>query len=316
MVPDPNTQESTWLTGADGTIDLREKVIAISMPCVECEYDLRGAPAAGQCAECGASIAEALAHAIDPVAHRLPSLANPRAVGDGLVAAAGAMTAGTVLPLLGLLANLLWSSPSNDAIAPLRLGTLTATVLVCTLGTFACWAMRPREGGPLQREARRAVRLLAAGMLVLTAGLSLLLWDLEGLSMVLSAVECIGLGLLLSLVGLRRVLIEAGRRSRHFRTATLGRQHIAPVVLAILLSMGLFYGFWLLGFGPADQGMDTALTTLALLWLVATGMLALGLLYLLFNVWWIRVALHRPPPRLLELVADRPSATSAAQAGA
>lgn len=314
MVPDPNTQASTWLTGADGTIDLREKVIAISLSCSQCGYDLRGAPAAGQCAECGASIADALSHAIDPVAHRLPSLADPRAVGDGLVAAVGAMTAGTILPLLGLLVNLAWASPSNDPMAPLRLGTLTAVVLVCTLGVFACWAMRPREGGPLQREARRAVRVLSVGLLVLAAGLLLLLWDLEGLSMVLSAVECIGLGLLLSLVGLRRVLIEAGRRSRHFRTATLGRQRIAPVLLAIVLSMGLFYGFWLLGFGEADLSMDTALT-LGLLWLVVTGMLALGLLYLLANAWWIRGALHRPPPRLSELVEDRPSATSAAQGG-
>lgn len=314
MVPDPNTQESTWLTGADGTIDLREKVIAISMPCVECEYDLRGAPAAGQCAECGASIAEALAHAIDPVAHRLPSLADPRAVGDGLVAAVGAMTASVVLPFVGFLISPLielgWQSvPTNPTVSPLvKLAVLGAAALVLSLGCVACWALRPRKGGPLQHDARRAVAFLGVALAVLTAGQVLLCAALSDMDLLIAGVECILAGLLLSMLALRRVLVEAGRRSRLFRTATLSKQRIGPVLTANVVSMVLFAGFWM----TRESDLADAGFVLGVLWLVITGMLIVGLLYLLVNAWWIRAALHRPPPRLSELVEDRPSATSAA----
>jgi hypothetical protein len=169
-------------------------------------------------------------------------------------------------------------------------------VLAC--GGMACWCLRPRHGGPLQLAARRAVLLLGLGTIVL--GGSLVLVSLSEVSWVteIAAAEGIGVGLVLGLIGMRRVLVEAGQRCRLFRTSTIDRQRIAPLVLASLLAM-LLLGAWVLAI---SMRADTAVLILASLWAAVSALLALGLGYLFVNAWWIRKDLRSPPPKLSALL--------------
>ncbi len=116
---------------------------------------------------------------------------------------------------------------------------------------------------------------------------------------ILVGVEGVGLGIVLALMGMRGVLVEAGNRSRLFRTAQQGRQRIKPMHAANGLAMVVFAGYMAASGGGTEE--DLALM-IWLLWLIVCGMVAIGQLYLLVNAWWIRKDLLVPTPRLRELV--------------
>jgi len=300
MAPDPNIHIATQLEGIDGPVELAGRAICVSMPCPMCGYDLRGAPATGHCAECGCDIQGVLASAIDPQTHRLPPLADPRAVGDGLVLITGGLAAGVVLPIVGMLCAGAAAQSGRDAVsvAVVQHSVTVAAVVVLALGAMGCWLLRPRERGSLQRAARRAVILVGLGMLALGVGLQAMV--MQDPEVALSGLAASGVGLLLGLGGVRQVLVEAGRRCRLFRTATFRRQRIPTLMLAAVLAAVFLIGARVARLFDAE----TIDLTLGALGLTLTSMLAVGLTYLVANALWIRRDLRQPPPRLVDLLSE------------
>ena len=98
--------------------------------------------------------------------------------------------------------------------------------------------------------------------------------------------------------GLRGIIQALGRRSRQFRTARGSRQYVRDLIAALVaVAIGemLRQGADLAGWhGVAVVGS-------VIVW-VAGALLILGQCYLVWNTWWIRRALLRPPPTLTELV--------------
>jgi hypothetical protein len=295
-----NNPTATHLESIDGPVELTGRAIGVSMPCPMCGYDLRGAPATGQCAECGCGIQQVLASAIDPASHRLPPLADPRAVGDGLVLITAGLTAGVVVPIVGMLC-------AGAAAQGRRIGVSSAVVehfvslaavVVAVLGLGGCWFMRPRDNGSLQKTALRAVVLVVVGTLVMAIGLKAMLrTDVLFGSLGLGSA---GVGLLLGLGGVRLVLVEAGRRCRLFRTATFRRQRIPTLMLAAGLATVFLVGARL----ARHFGEETMDLTLGALGLTVACILAVGLTYLVANAVWIRRDLCQPPPRLASLLGE------------
>ena len=300
MASDPNNARPTRLDSIDGPVELKGRAIGVSLPCPTCGYDLRGGPAVGACSECGTDIRQVLAQAIDPTAHRLPVLADPLAVGNGLCLGAASLAIGIVLPLVGAVFTIFepLSLTKVQAKSISEQLVLVAAVGALILGGWACWCLRPHHGGPLQQAARRAILLLGMGTLVLGGGLIMMLVSRDAWIAEIAAVEAMGVGLVLGLIGMRRVLVEAGQRCRLFRTSTIDRQRIAPLVLVSVMAMVLL-GVWVVAIA---LHADTAALVLAALWAVVATMLALGLAYLLLNAWWIRRDLRSPPPKLLDLL--------------
>ncbi|MCH2135125.1 MAG: hypothetical protein MK101_00925 [Phycisphaerales bacterium] len=298
MVLDPKHTRQIRIDAVGGPVDLSGRTIGVSMPCPGCRYDLRGVPATSHCPECGLDITQVLASAVDPTVHRLPPLASPRAVGDGIVLTSLALASGVVLPVVGVLwAGAATVSGQMGVSTPVMESLTTlAAVLVATTGLAGCWSLKPRGAGPLQQVARRAVVLCATGCLLMVGGLVSVL--IEGSWFMIGGLLAAGGGLMTSLAGLRAVLLEAGRRCRAFRTATFQRQRITPLLLATALaSLAL----------PASRvadmaGQQTIVLTLGAIGLIAASMLAVGLIYLVNNAIWIRRALRQPPPRLTELL--------------
>lgn len=298
MVLDPNTSRGGRLEGIDGPVDLGGRVIAVSMPCPACGYDLRGAPATGQCAECGHAVTQTLASAIDPTAHRLPRLADPRAVGDGLALVTLSLAGGIVLPVVGVLwAGAASLSGRRGVSMPVIESMITvAFVFVLVGGAAGCICLKPRQGGPLQSAARRAVLMTGSGCLLLAGGLVALITAHEWI--MFAGMLAAGIGLMIALAGVRRVLVEAGRRCRLFRTATFRRQRIPTLMLAAALATTSMAGARLARLG----GLEAMDLTLGALGLIMSSMLAVGLIYLVTNALWIRKDLRQPPPRLADLL--------------
>jgi len=302
MPPDPNMQPSIRLMGIDGPVELSGRTIGVSLPCPVCGYDLRGAPATGQCAECGCQVCDVLASAIDPPAHRMPPLADPRAVGDGLVLISLGLAAGVILPMIGMLCAGAFSQSSRPLLGSslVQYTMSIAAIAVLALGLLGCWRLRPRHKGPLQRAARKAIAMVGLGMLLLGAGLLALV--LQDAMVALSGTVAAGGGVLLSLGGVRGVLVEAGRRCRLFRTATFKRQRIPTLMLAGALAVSCLSG------ARVARLVDVTAADL-MLWLNVLGLtmtltLAVGLMYLVTNAMWIRRDLRQPPPRLAELLGE------------
>ncbi len=288
--------------GSDGPVELSGRAIGVSMPCPTCGYDLRGASAIGQCAECGHQVRDVLASAIDPQAHRLPPLADPRAVGDGLVFISLGLAVCVALPLIGMLC--VWIATQTDRLLLdsrlVDLAMFIGAVAVLALGLLGCWQLRPRHKGPLQRAARKAIRLAGLGTLLMGAGL-LAMPMLDGMVGLVGTLAAWA-GMLLSLGGVRGVLVEAGRRCRLFRTATLQRQRIPTLMLTATLAGACLTGVRVARMvDPAAVG---SIMWLSVLGLTMTLMLAMGLVYFVINAMWIRRDLRQPPPRLAELLRE------------
>jgi hypothetical protein len=290
----------------DERADKREsgrETLARSLACTRCRYDLRGLPLDGHCPECGATVWESVEGAIDPTARRLPTLTNPRKVGDALVLFVACLLLGTLLvlarPVLGAVGAF---APSGVAPPPRTLAWLM--LLASGVAALSLIPVRmlapPADAGP-RGAASRTVRRLVLGVVTLFA--ATLAWAFVGDAAIPSAIVrlAVVLTLIMVMAALRSVLLFVGERSREFRTASARRQRV-PELIAALVGAALGDVARVAGDLLALRGLSTLGTLMVWICLL---MFVIGLCYLLVNTGWIRRSLRRPPPTVGELVGER-----------
>jgi len=288
-------------------------VVAGSLRCRQCGYELRGLRADSQCPECGLSIWASVQHATDPEGGRLPRLRNPKRVGNALFWLVVAWTAAAALwvirPGLDWLEQL--GSTATDRLAdwaPPYPRLIAALLVLSTV--WSVLRLAPPRGAMESGVVRRDIRYLLLGIVFCT--LVMLELALAG-PLHAQLPEAWGPGFeqalrltgvvfaLVAFVGLQGVLRVIGQRSREYRTAREGRQSVQGM-LAVLVFLGLagLLRFIPDGVWPGREGFWPNLG--AVLVAIAYLMLVIGMAYLLVNAWWIRRALRRRPPTLDELL--------------
>lgn len=300
--------------------ELDRRELARSLYCRQCGYNLRGLRLAGQCPECGLEVWQTVLSAVDPAASRLPRLHDPRGVGDAIVWLMTCLLLATLLMLARPVALRV-----DDILAlsgPAALSLLTPTWLmviagfVTLLGLWSVWKLAPARREDSLVAVRGGLRLLTIGLLAmgaLAAVAGLLIPaarsapDSERLLMqAVGHVLTVG-GLIVTMLGLRRVLRVIGERSREYRTARAGRQRARDMIAA---AIGLGVGELLRLLGLALELMVLRTFGTVVMW-ISTLMLVIGLIYLLVNAIWICRSLRRPPPTLQELLEAEAQAEDA-----
>lgn len=279
--------------------------VATPVYCRRCGYNLFGLPVDGACPECGLPTWETILHTVDPAASGLPTLRDPRIVGDALVWLIGCFAAASAL--LGLRPLALWVDAMDPTgvrdvtrWAPVEIWFAAAAIALASL-----WGVRRLmpAGGSEDSATRGDLRLLAGGTLawaVLVAAATLLAIGGSGPT----AIGAIRLGVagaaVVALLGLRGVLRTIGLRSREYRTARGGRQGIRAMIAAIAgVALGQLLQL------PAAAGHVGALATIGVVTsTIGMLMVVIGLLYLVVNAWWIRRSLRCPPPRLDQVIGE------------
>ncbi len=287
-------------------------IVATSLKCRQCGYELRGLNASGLCPECGLSIWASVQHATDPEGTRLPQLRNPKAVGGAML----------WLVAASLCASILWVARPTaswlDRVFHNQIGSLSGWVppqprllasLLVLSALGAVWRLSPPRNVNESGIVRRDLRLLFVGlvfsglaMLELTFASTLQLrlpqsWS-DGFEL------AIGLSLIffliIALVGLQGVLRLIGQRSRQYRTARDGRQNVHGLIAVLgFVGLGLVLEQIPRGVWPSE-GFWSSLSMVMVA--ISYLMLVVGLGYLLMNMLWIRSALRKQPPTLDELL--------------
>ena len=272
--------------------------------CRRCGYNLYGLRADGQCPECGLATWESVLHTVDPAASRLPKLRDPARVGSALLSLTVFLLIGAAVlatrPLAGWVEQLDQTGRwSLSARVPVEFTFLAAAAAVG--GMWSLRGLAPPQGvgeqGAVWRDIWLLAGALAIGVVVVTVA-----GGLERAGPWMRAAEASRLALALpaviGLLGLRGILGVIGLRSREYRTARGGRQGITAMVAATIgvAASGLIRHLGL------SQSWGGLATLGAVIGLISTLMLVIGLTYLVVNAWWIRRALRRPPPELSEIL--------------
>ena len=311
------------LIGSDGPELLEGRGIRLPLPCKHCGYDLQGLAATGVCPECGTPAPRSLEAAIDPTTHRLPPLMAPASVGNAVLALGVVILLASTGLVMFQIMNLDWTMSLLPGLvwlaAPLGIMFSIASGL---LGFWPIMKLWPTPGTVDPRDGRRGLGVLSLGLIIWILGCALVWWFSAGASdswILLMLIPL--LGGLLSLEGLRKILIQVGARSRLFRTDRIRRQRIRDLMFGIgFVMVGIVViwlggnatsggpsAWWMLGRFNIGGAQQSGLAFLGLaMTVVAIVLLLIGLLYLCMNMAWIRRSLIAPPPRLREYL-DPPS---------
>ena len=105
--------------------DLKKMVIAQSLPCARCGYDLRGLQADGDCPECGEPLRLTIIETVDPASRRLTPIQNPKTIGIAITGIVASFTISFILAIIALLID----APSSLPI-PHFLRTFPVTAVI------------------------------------------------------------------------------------------------------------------------------------------------------------------------------------------
>lgn len=286
----------------------------------------------GDCPECGLVVRESIASIIDPAVHHMPGVNRPRLVANGLRVF---MLLMTLSFLAGVLASMLtqafiewfgydttmpgaWSGGVRDVVYfGTLLGEISPYLAIASL--FGLLAMGPLAVSGQPGKSKRILLQLEIGVLCWIVAMFFLdtlgpgqglgplsrgatgigepgTWFIQDVLLALSPL----VGGWVTLLGIRSLYGEIGRRSRRFRTATTKRQKVLDILWATL--------FWATGilvqFIGAGAGLSTLVTFGSVLRLIAGFLVLIGIIYLLVNTFWIARSLDLPPPRLRELLGE------------
>ena len=273
------------------------------------------------CPECGRSTSQSLASAIDPTMHKLPPLLSPHRVGNALL----------ILGILTLLAAFSvafreivmtpWIGLSSSSFAGILVFVTTALAVLCgVIGWIPVFQLWPSPADAGNHTGRRGITTLAIGLTIWIVG-CLLSGRFNPDAMLgpslLDLLFLLGAGIYL--FGLKQIVVQVGARSRVFRTDRIRRQRIWDLLIGILF---IALGVVLVRIGenipPPSGGSTIPFTStftlngqsvaglgflgMAIAW-VAILLVLVGLIYLCFNLAWVRSALQCPPPRLREYLS-------------
>jgi len=288
--------------------------VSESLNCRTCGYDLRGLRADGKCPECGLHIWATVLSTVDPAASRLPSLRNPKAVGNALLVLSVCVLAGALLTVAPAVQSVVgaWELAPAKQIArwiPAFHWTLAIGLGVC--GLWAVWTLAPPSGSEPQGAVWKDLWRIGAGLVGWLAFGSL--WQhLAETSGRLSAAQHLVLHAAVAgfavygLFGLRGVLDIIGRRSREYWRSQTSRQSLDLISVAITLGAAATAAVtvrrWFIPYAPQN---DVVITLSGVVLWMSTLMVMIGLVYLVLNAGWIRRSLHRPPPPLDEVLMPK-----------
>ncbi|MBC8421649.1 hypothetical protein H8D99_00780 [bacterium] len=283
--------------------DLSNMIVALTLQCAHCGYDLRGLSADGDCPECGEPIRLTIIETIDPASRRLTPILNPRIVGNSISGVVTAFFFSILLAVTALLIN----SPAALPV-PFELRTFPTSSFVW--GAVGTGLLALLSLCPMMRMCQRKELVgCRAGILLTLSGL--VIWCLsllsENIFSNLSKSEYSTFAMLINYVfpvisvglvftGFRKLIPRLGQRSRAFRQAQGSRQRMNDLLVTLVV---FIVGQTLL----AISSVDTNLAFLGLvLVVVSASFILIGLAYVMRNTFWIRNALVMPPPALDELL--------------
>ena len=287
--------------------DLMELVIALTMPCARCGYDLRGLQADGDCPECGEPIRLTIIETIDPASRRLAPMHQPRIIGNAVT---GVVASFTISFVLAIIALLIYAPETLPVPLFLRVFPISAVVWASAGFGFLSFLFLI----PMMKMCQRQELVGCKGGILLT-GFGVLVWstsllfivlfffrsflELESYSMLFDTfIPVISAGLVFS--GFRKLIPRLGLRSRAFRQAQGSRQRMNDLLAALVV---VIVGRTLIQTAPVNSN----LSILGLIIMIMSlSLILIGLGYLVHNTLWIRQALITPPPALNELLQPKP----------
>ena len=305
------------LIGSDGPERLEGRVIKLPLPCQRCGYDLQGLSAMAACPECGVSASRSLEAVIDPTTHKLPPLLAPRVVGNALLFLAILC----LIACVGIGVHIVFRLPWVGGEIPQLAASLNQLgLLISLLCGLVAWRpvlqLWPSPADMKGYDGRRGIQLGTIGLVIWLIG-CVLAWQLPNKSLFgpdpINLVAMFGAAVFLS--GLRVIVVAVGIRSRVFRTDQIRRQRIRDLVIGIgFVALGIVLTWlgesvvnWnMMGWLTLGQFTFTGKTISGLAFLgmamaiVASLLVLVGLIYLCFNMAWVRKSLKSPPPRLRE----------------
>ncbi|QOJ16850.1 MAG: hypothetical protein HRU76_04275 [Phycisphaeraceae bacterium] len=299
---------------------IKRAVIACTLHCRGCGYNLRGVRVEHPCPECGLPVEATVTAEVDPEASRLPRLRDQRLVGSTILLV---MTLDLAIAAMALLAVDSWGNrePILRLLVDVDPRSKTAILAggasaLSLLGASACLFLGSRLWSGEDRTPRSQCLVSAAGqMLIAAASGTLVLLALTGGAGVTvgaraewteaSLATAMALGGALALRGQGRLLRIVGSRSRVYREARGGRQGMRAMSLALLALMVGVLADAISEYRrlPALERVGEVLVQSSVV------MLLIGLAYLVVNGWWIFLALRRSSLRLRDVIRIEPDAS-------
>ncbi len=286
--------------------DLKKMVIAQSLPCARCGYDLRGLQADGDCPECGEPLRLTIIETVDPASRRLTPIQNPKTIGIAITGIVASFTISFILAIIALLID----APSSLPIPHfLRTFPVTAVIWAAAgIGFLSFLFLVPMMRMCQRKElvgCRGGILLAGCGILCWSVSMILTLWFLirPGMSndqyamLFDTCLPVISAGLVFS--GFRKLIPRLGLRSRAFRQAQGSRQRMNDLLAALVV---VIVGRTFVMTAPKESN----LSILGLIIMIMSiSLTVIGLGYLLRNTLWIRQALITPPPMLNTLLKPK-----------
>lgn len=285
-----------------------QAVVMESVHCRNCGYDLRGLRGDSRCPECGLEIWTSVLHTVDPAASRLPSLRNPRAVGDSLLVLTICMLLGILLLLSDNVGEWLDRAFQSGLRTWSRrlpgLNWISAAILGGAM-LLAVRMMAPPRGsdtaGTIWKDIWRvAIGLIGWLMFGAWWATAQNLTGLHGMRQQLALHLAMAVFATIGLIGLRGILNVIGQRSREYRRSRGSRQSVELIIAAVVVGLAAMGVQYLVG--RAALPRRWLMPAQAAAW-VSNFMIVIGLAYMVLNAWWIRRALRRPPPPLDQVLA-------------
>ena len=300
--------------------DLSQMQIALPLPCIFCSYDLKGLHANHECPECSEPVRLTVFAVVDPVSKRMDPLPNSKYVGNLLA----------LITILCSLAGILMIIPScilrifesdYSQISPtliqrLPMGGYMRQFLdlcfasgVCAFCAFVStmFLLKHLSKNKFLKSCRNATLLMSAGLL----GWSLCMWSFSytipltlnpapnsSLHLLLYTTLLPGLAAACVFFGFRLIIPPIGKHSRKFRQANMSRQRMNDMLCGVLAVF----------IGRCFVELSTPETTLyafgVIIEVMSLALVGVGLGYLVWNSFWIRHALIKPPPSIKELLRE------------
>ncbi len=300
--------------------DLLQMQIALPLPCIFCGYDLKGLHANSECPECSEPVRLTVFATVDPVSNRMAPLPNSKYIGNLL----------SIITVLCSLSGILMIVPScilrifesdYSQISPtliqrLPMGGYMRQFLELCFASGACafcafvltvFLLKHLSENNLLNSCRNATLLMSAGLL----GWSLCMWSFSytipltlnpapnsSLYSFLYTTLLPTLAAACVFFGLRLIVPPIGKHSRKFRQANMSRQRMNDML----------YGVLAVFVGRCFVELSTPETLLyafgVIIEVMSFTLIAVGLGYLVWNAFWIRRALIKPPPSIKELMRE------------
>ena len=282
---------------------LHDMLVAQTLLCSRCGYDLRGLIANSDCPECGEPIRLTIIETIDPASRRLPAIKNPTVVGNAVTGVVSFFFISLCLSVLAAVGNAPQMLPVPQFVTSISTTGLVSGSLVFGVAALLC--LIPVLQMCTKNElvgCKGGLSLTSLGLLLWSAQLGILVMylvsiDVQNVALQMLFDSCLPVvtaGVVFS--GFKKLIPRLGLRSRAFRQAQGSRQRMNDLLVALVF---VLLGRLLLLVAGGDS--NTELIGLIIM-VMSISLVVVGLLYFLRNTIWIRRALISPPPALQDLL--------------